>query len=170
MMTQTLAKYHARSPRYILQPEDNTLIRVAGPLQTPWEEATEIQNISLSGLAFTAPPELCPLIGEFIKIQFMIPGSVQTACFGLVTRLDKVSPSTMLVGVEFKKLELTHRIVLTQALTKKLNAQLSENGLIQGNGVLIKIASSWKKVAIAFVALALWGIIFYVFSTIFEST
>jgi hypothetical protein len=78
-MTQTLAKYQSRYQRYILQPDDNTLIRVAGPHQTPWEEATEIQNISLTGLAFTAPAELCPLIGEIVKIQFEVPGSAQTA-------------------------------------------------------------------------------------------
>ncbi|MGZ5278604.1 MAG: PilZ domain-containing protein, partial [Pseudobdellovibrionaceae bacterium] len=98
-MTQSLAHYHSRSPRYILQPQDNTLIRVAGPTQVPWEEGTEIKNISLSGLVFTAPVELCPIVGEFIKIQFHVPSANEMACFGLVTRLEPLGTTEMLVGI-----------------------------------------------------------------------
>lgn len=169
-MTQNLAKYHARAPRYILQPEDNTLIRVAGPQQTPWEEATEIQNISLTGLAFTAPPELCPLVGEVIKIQYEVPGSLQTACFGLVTRLDRVSSAMVLVGVEFKKLELAHRIVLAQSLARKLKNQSTREkiGFRQALGIILK--HKRKEVLIAATALVLWAILFYVFSIILART
>jgi hypothetical protein len=169
-MTQTLAKYHARSLRYVLLAEDNTLIRIAGPHQVPWDEATEIQNISLSGLAFTAPLELCPLIGELVKIQFEIPGSVQTACLGMVIRLDKLSNSTMLVGLEFKKLELAQRIVLAQSLMRKLKEQVArENARKRLNPIqLFKL--NRKKIALATLALTLWGALFYVLSTIFEST
>jgi hypothetical protein len=123
-MTQSLAHYHSRSPRYILQPQDDMLIRVAGPAQTPWEEGTEIKNISLSGLAFTAPVELCPIVGEFIKIQFHVPSAMEMACFGLVTRLEPLNSSEMLVGIQFYKLEMAHRIVLLQGLAQKLKEQL----------------------------------------------
>ncbi|RYZ81252.1 MAG: PilZ domain-containing protein, partial [Proteobacteria bacterium] len=75
-MNQNLARFHARSPRYILNTQDDSLIRVAGPRQVPWEEGTEIKNVSLTGLAFTAPGDLCPILGEIIKIQFLIPGAV----------------------------------------------------------------------------------------------
>jgi hypothetical protein len=122
-MSQLLARYHARFPRYILQPQDNTLIRVAGPSQIPWEEGTDIKNISLSGLAFTAPLELCPIVGEFIRIQFQIPNGSPMACHGLITRLEPHGSSEMLVGVQFYKLEMTHRIALLQGLAQKLKEQ-----------------------------------------------
>lgn len=118
-MTGTLARYHARSPRYILNTEDDSLIRVAGPRQIPWEEGTEIRNVSLTGLAFTAPDDLCPVLGEVIKIQFQVPGERQMASHGIVTRLDTESPGVTLVGVHFYKLDMAHRIVLAQGLSKK---------------------------------------------------
>lgn len=94
-------------------------MRVAGPKQVPWEEGTNIKNVSLTGLAFTAPEDLCPLLGEVIKIQFTPPGSRQMACYGIVTRLDSVSKDTTLVGVHFYKLEMAQRIVLAQGLARK---------------------------------------------------
>jgi len=94
----SLARYHGRSPRYILSTEDDSLIRVAGPKQTPWEEGTEIRNVSLTGLAFTAPDDLCPLLGEVIKIQFTPPGSKQMACY---------------------KMDMAVRIVLAQGLARR---------------------------------------------------
>jgi PilZ domain. len=118
----SLARYHARSPRYILNTQDDSLIRVAGPHQTPWEEGTEIKNVSLTGLAFMAPSDLCPLLGEVIKIQFIPPGGKQMACYGIVTRLDEVGES-MLVGIHFYKLEMAHRITLAQGLARRLKEQ-----------------------------------------------
>jgi hypothetical protein len=120
-MTQSLAKYHARAPRYILNTDDDFLIRVAGPRQVPWEEGTEIRNVSLTGLAFTAPDDLCPILGEVIKIQFTVPGNRQMACHAVVTRLDADSDNAqvILVGVHFYKLEMAHRIVLAQGISKK---------------------------------------------------
>lgn len=123
LMTQGLAKYHARAPRYILNTDDNFLIRIAGPRQIPWEEGTEIKNVSLTGLAFTAPEDLCPLLGEVIKIQFSVPGSQQMACHAIVTRLETAANSEMLVGVHFYKLEMAHRIVLAQGLSQKFKNQ-----------------------------------------------
>ncbi|WII71289.1 PilZ domain-containing protein [Bdellovibrio sp. 22V] len=115
----SLARYHGRSPRYILNTEDDSLIRVAGPKQVPWEEGTEIKNVSLTGLAFTAPDDLCPLLGEVVKIQFTPPGSKQMACYGIVTRLENITDSRTLVGVHFYKLEMSQRIVLAQGLARK---------------------------------------------------
>lgn len=94
-------------------------MRVAGPKQVPWEEGTEIKNVSLTGLAFTAPDDLCPLLGEVVKIQFTPPGSRQMACYGIVTRLENIHDSRMLVGIHFYKLEMQQRIVLAQGLARK---------------------------------------------------
>lgn len=121
-MTQGLAKYHARSPRYTLNTEDDSLIRISGPSQIPWEEGTEIRDVSLTGLSFTAPEDLCPILGEVIRIQFTIPGSQQMACYGIVTRLELEKSGNMLVGAHFYKLEMPQRIVLAQGLTKKFKS------------------------------------------------
>ncbi|BEV67493.1 hypothetical protein Bb109J_c0913 [Bdellovibrio bacteriovorus] len=125
----SLARYHGRSPRYILNTEDESLVRVAGPKQVPWEEGTEIKNVSLTGLAFTAPDDLCPLLGEVVKIQFTPPGSRQMACYGIVTRLENISDSRMLVGIHFYKLEMQQRIVLAQGLARKFK-ESQERGQI----------------------------------------
>lgn len=125
-MTQSLARYHARSPRYILNTGEDSLIRVAGPRQVPWEEGTEIKNVSLTGLAFTAPEDLCPLLGEFIRIQFSVPAGKQMACHAIVTRLEEHSPGVMLVAVHFYKLEMHHRIMLAQGLARRFRDQLAK--------------------------------------------
>jgi len=122
-MTQGLARYHARSPRYILDTQDDELIRVAGPRQIPWEEGTEIRNVSLTGLGFLAPEDLCPLLGEVIKVQFVVPGGKQMACHAIVTRLDPDKNEKILVGVHFYKLEMVHRIALAQGLAQKQKFQ-----------------------------------------------
>ena len=131
-MVSHLAQYVARSPRYILQPQDNTLIRIAGPQQTPWEEGTEIHNVSLSGLAFTAPADLVPMLGETIKIQFPVPGRDDLACMAIVIRIERLNSSTMLVAVKFLRLEMPARQLLAQALALKLRDQ-SDPGLIDGS-------------------------------------
>lgn len=119
-MTQGLARYHSRAPRYILSTEDESLIRVAGPKQIPWEEGTEIRNISLTGLSFTAPNDLCPVLGEVIKIQFKISPTKQMACHAIVTRMDPAESDRTLVAVHFYKLEMAHRIALAQGLSEKI--------------------------------------------------
>jgi hypothetical protein len=145
-----------------LQPYDNTLIRVAGPSQVPWEEGTEIRNISLSGLAFTAPSELCPIIGESIKIQFETPGATQLACFGLVTRLEPINQSEMLVGIQFQKLELAHKIVFLQGLAKKLKEQ-QERKKSDSNQWQVNFRRQWKQIAIMTGFLILWMMLMKIF-------
>ena len=127
----SLARYHGRSPRYILDTEDESLIRVAGPKQVPWEEGTQIKNVSLTGLAFVAPDDLCPLLGEVIKIQFTPPGTKTMACYGIVTRLENIPAEKTLVGIHFYKMEMPHRIALAQGLARKLK-EAQDRGQIDG--------------------------------------
>lgn len=129
-MTQSLARYHARSPRYFLNTEDDCLVRVAGPRQVPWEEGTEIRNVSLTGLAFTAPEDLCPLLGEVIRIQFSVPGGKQMACHAIVTRLEEDRDGVMQVGVHFYRLDMSHRIMLAQGLSRKFREQMARRGVL----------------------------------------
>ncbi|KYG64622.1 PilZ domain-containing protein [Bdellovibrio bacteriovorus] len=154
----SLARYHGRSPRYILDTEDESLIRVAGPKQVPWEEGTEIKNVSLTGLAFTAPDDLCPLLGEVVKIQFVPPGAKQMACYGIVTRLENISESRTLVGVHFYKLEMSQRIVLAQGLARKFkeNQERSEiDGLLNRTRPKVSLANLPQLVMMGLLA-TLW--------------
>lgn len=156
-MTQSLARYHARSPRYILNTEDDSLIRVAGPRQIPWEEGTEIKNVSLTGLAFTAQEDLCPLLGEVIRIQFPIPSGKTMACHAIVTRMEEHATGVMLVAVHFYKLEMSHRIVLAQGLARRFREQLARKGRLERD---LEEEGAWRwvpAVAVMFTSLWLWS-------------
>src|SRR3954467_384303 len=109
-MTTSLARYHARAPRYILNTDDESLIRLSGAEQFSWEENTELRDVSLTGLSFTAPQDLSPQIGEVIKIQFSVPGSVQMACYAVVIRIEKTDEFENQIGVHFYKLDRTQRL------------------------------------------------------------
>lgn len=119
-MTTSLARYHARAPRYILDTEDNHLIRLSGAERRSWEENTEIKDISLTGLSFTASADLSPQLGEIIKIQFSVPGSEQMACYAVVIRIDAVSEFDNVIGVHFYKLDRVQRLNLVQGLAHKI--------------------------------------------------
>lgn len=121
LMTTSLARYHARAPRYILDTEDNSLIRLSGASQLTWEEKTELRDVSLTGLSFIAPQDLSPQIGEVIKIQFSVPGSDQMACYAIVIRLEKINQFDNMVGVHFYKLDRVQRVNLVQGLAHKIN-------------------------------------------------
>lgn len=135
----SLARFHSRSPRYTLNTEDDSLIRVAGPKQTPWEEGTEIKNVSLTGLAFLAPSDLCPVLGEVIRIQFTPPGAKQVACYGIVTRMDDEGTESKLVAVHFYKMDMSHRIALAQGIARKIRDHGEHDRL---EGALTPVSSS----------------------------
>lgn len=162
-MHQRLARYHARSPRYTLNTDDDSLIRVAGPLQVPWEEGTEIRNVSLTGLAFTAPDDLAPLIGEVIRIQFQIPGGQQSACYAIVTRLeeDKEKSNTLLVAVHFYKMDMSLRILLAQGLSKKFRDQVARKG--RDGLEEITFSMSWRSFLFMCISLGLWAALMILF-------
>lgn len=155
-MAQGLARYHGRAPRYILNTQDDSLIRVAGPKQMPWEEGTEIKNISLTGVAFTAPSDLCPLLGEVVKIQFDVPGSQQMACYAIVTRIDPLKSQKMLVGVHFYKLEMSQRIALAQGLSRKLKDQMDQESIVN-NAQINLTTQDFLKVLFMSALLAGWS-------------
>lgn len=162
----SLARYHSRSPRYILDTQDENLVRVAGPHQTPWEEGTQIKNVSLTGLAFTAPDDLCPLLGEVIKIQFTPPGGKQMACYAIVTRLDEIPEHRMLVGVHFYKLEMAHRISLAQSLARKFKEQQDRDelsNLLNRERASVSLSSLPQLTMMGLLALAWMGLIFSLF-------
>lgn len=126
-MTASLARYHARAPRYILNTEDNSLVRLSGAEQFSWEEKTELRDVSLTGLSFLAQQDLSPQIGEVIKIQFSVPGSQQMACYAVVIRIEKINQFDNLIGVHFYKLDRTQRLNLVHGLADKVQKKLPED-------------------------------------------
>lgn len=153
-MTQALSKYLLRAPRYTLNPEDNNLIRVVGPTQEPWEEYTDIRNVSLTGLSFTTDPSFCPRLGEIIRIQFTVPGSSQMACHAIVTRLEQIESEKILVGVHFYKLEMSHRINLARGLVEKFGFDSEEDQVID-----LKHQRKKKKFIQIFALICLWMVL-----------
>lgn len=146
MMTTSLARYHARAPRYILNTQDNSLIRLSGAEKLSWEEKTELRDVSLTGLSFTAPQDLSPQIGEVIKIQFPVPGSEQMACYAVVIRIEKINQYDNLIGVHFYKLDRTQRLNLVQGLSDKIPANTHANthrkitNIISVTGLILTLA------------------------------
>jgi hypothetical protein len=159
-MNQNLARYHARSPRYILNTEDDSLIRVAGPRQVPWEEGTEIKNVSLTGLAFVAPDDLCPILGEIVKIQFLVPGARQMASHAIVTRLDVIPDHKILVGLHFYKMEMGHRVALAQGLAKKSQDVSDRERIMElQDGRRFSFADQFPQMVLMMNYLVLWGML-----------
>ena len=146
-MTTSLARYHGRSPRYILNTEDNSLVRLSGASQLSWEEKTELRDISLTGLSFLAQQDLSPQIGEVIKIQFSVPGSQQMACYAVVIRIEKINQFDNMIGVHFYKLDRSQRLNLVQGLAEKVQknmlpenyTQNKMNTIISISGLIITL-------------------------------
>jgi hypothetical protein len=132
-MSTSLARYHARAPRYVLDTEDNNLIRLSGAERLSWEEKTEIRDISLTGLSFLAPLDLSPQIGEVIKIQFAVPDSEQMACYAVVIRIEKLDQFNNLIGVHFYKLDRTQRLNLVQGLSDRIKHQVRQQRTDNGS-------------------------------------
>lgn len=157
-MTGSLARYHARQPRYILNATDNNLIRYSGAERLSWEEKTELKNISLTGLTFSAPIDIKPQLGEVIKIQFEVPGSEPMACHAIVTRIEHINSYDCEIAIHFYKLERIQRINLVQGLTIK-------NSLIQKTEP--KVESNKMRqvfnVAALLTAAFIWAIVLRIF-------
>lgn len=136
-MTGSLARYHARSPRYILDTEDNNLIRYSGAERLPWEEKTELRNVSLTGLSFVCASDLSPQLGEIIKIQFTVPGSEMMACYAIVIRIAQEDDYSNEIAVHFYKLDRLQRINLVQGLAQKMESVKNDH-LNSKNGAFNK--------------------------------
>lgn len=141
-MTGSLARYHARQPRYVLDANDNNLIRYSGADRYSWEEKTQLKNISLTGLSFYAPIDIKPQLGEVIRIQFQVPSSEPMACHAIVTRIEDINSYDCEIAVHFYKLERLQRIALVQGLTLKNTSQKNDEDLrdIKKWNKLIKVA------------------------------
>lgn len=154
-MTTSLARYHARAPRYILNADDNNLVRLSGAERLPWEESTEIRDISLTGLSFTAPMDLSPQLGEIIKIQFSVPGAEQMACYAVVIRVQNIYDFKNLIAVHFYKLDRLQRLNLVQGLANRIQKQNLEDSRNQAKPINFgALGKAFALMALFLVALA----------------
>lgn len=115
-MTTNLSRYHARAPRFVLSALEDQLVRLSGPTQIPWEESTRLHHISLVGLSFTSPSELCPIVGEAIKV---LSDSPDLACIAFVTKIETLE-SEMLVHVQFQKMDNKKRLQIVKRVSQKI--------------------------------------------------
>lgn len=159
-MNQTLPKYINRAPRYTLQTNEKTLVRYAGPKRIPWEEGTEIQDISLTGLAFTAPIELAPEEKEAIKVEFTDPLGKQLACLARVTRVERIK-DMVLVACEFEDLFTAQKFMLSQTLKRKF-ADLEKQSKNRNLRIMyLLLATNKSRVAKLIVSTALFATALY---------
>lgn len=121
-------RYFARSPRYVFQTEDGTLVRFA-PMQTKGVIAkAAIRDLSETGLSFTLPitepVANLPDEGTALKIEFPIPGRPSIACFATVTRVEQRSEwvpewgdhGFHLIALQFRHLPTLHLRAIQRGL------------------------------------------------------
>lgn len=133
MASSKVTKFVNRAPRYTLLADDRKIIRYTKGPQRERKMATEILNISETGLAFAVEQSMSPRLGEKIAVEFKVPGSQQMACYAQVTRIDKEEKDgvfelrpRVIVAVQFVNLYESHEKNLSDGLHKKF-ATLSQD-------------------------------------------
>lgn len=134
-MAQALKRFIARAPRYVLRPGDNQMLRFSPNNVKNRSFSTRLMNVSETGLAFLIDRRSCPRIGEFIKLEFPVPGGEQIAWFGKVVRLEEFSihpwwsekqehdqEHDVVVGVQFHDLPDGHRLAIRNHLHERFFA------------------------------------------------
>ena len=116
-------RYFTRSPRYVLQTFDETLLRFASLQTRGQSSSTKVLNLSETGLAFEIHPDDAPSEGDVLKVEFDVPHQSRIACFATVTRIE---PGELfhLVGLQFRNLPKAYRRLLAQGLKDCVNTEL----------------------------------------------
>ncbi len=132
-MANPLRRFVARAPRYILRPNDNQMLRFAPNHVHNRSFSTRFVNVSETGLAFIIDRTSAPRIGEFLKVEFPVPGGEQIAWFAKVVRLEEVDQHPwwnrnnpdedpgVLVGLQFHQLPRGHREAIRLHLQEKFH-------------------------------------------------
>jgi hypothetical protein len=130
-MGEIVRKFITRPARYVLRPEDRSIMRFS-LLQQHGEAAvheTVMLNLSETGVAFLMDPGRHPKVGENIKVEIPIPGGEQIAWFGRVVRVQEYTVSRwavrkdpfhnkpkVIVGLRFERLPEAHSRALRRGL------------------------------------------------------
>lgn len=128
--------YIPRSPRYVFQAEDSSLLRFA-PMETRGiSQRAVIQNLSESGLSFslpiTEPIESLPEEGSALKVEFPVPRRDSIACFATVTRVEQRSEwvpewgdrGYHLIAVQFRHLPSMHLRAIQKGLSGQVQPEI----------------------------------------------
>ena len=176
-MTETLKKFIPRAPRYVLKPVDERFLRFALHDDRQHSYSTRFLNVSETGLAFIVDRSSAPQMGDFIKLEFPIPGHEQVAWFARVMRIEQYPPppdseqkhldgreQEVLVAVSLYDLPEEHRTKIRKGLNLKFNEVLRErrkNNIFQ---FFSYITTHFRK-ALLYVALTLGAFaLLYLFS------
>lgn len=159
-------RYHTRSPRYLLRPEDRSLMRFAGMETRGSSVTTQVQDLSETGLSFTIHGELTPHEGDMLKVEFTVPDRNQIACFATVVRVEErkewdptLGPlSYNLVAIQFRNLPAAHHRALQAGLRARTDNETDgllndskTDGLIQQQHDLHKAAFCTLSILFALV-------------------
>jgi hypothetical protein len=117
-------RYYLRAPRYVLKSAELRNMRFATMETRGLSTATEVMNLSESGLAFQLETGRPPEEGDILKVEFPIPGETQIACFATVVRVDEFTDwdpkigerRFNVVGLKFRHLPDGHRRILRRGL------------------------------------------------------
>lgn len=174
-MEQTARKFINRAPRYILRTTDNQMLRFAAHDDSHRSHTTRFINISETGLAFLIDRSSCPNIGEFIKLEFPVPGGEQIAWFGKVVRIEEYNPhpwwsdkknedptSEIVVGVRFHDLPEGHKRSISSHLQEKFK-QLYKDKQIAAYQLMIRffVENLWKMFIYSLAAALAAGILYF---------
>lgn len=115
------------APRYVLSQSDHRVLRYVHPGRKNYKLATEIYDLSYSGVSFYASHRLAPEVGDTLSLEFIIPNKRQIACFGKVVRVEKVrsyrltsEANSHRIGVRFVSLPNTYKDWLETSVAEAL--------------------------------------------------
>ena len=134
MASNNATRFVNRSPRYTLNAEDRKLIRYTRGPRKQKNIATEIINVSETGLAFIVDASMSPKRGEKIAVEFEVPGAQKMACYGHVIRVEEIKKQgvtvlhpKVMVAVNFVHLFESHEDNLAEGLKKRFGKIDDEN-------------------------------------------
>lgn len=137
-MANSLRQFINRAPRYILNADDNRLLRVVRDGTLHKIITSELINISETGLIFSVDRQVAPRIGEMIKVEFATTLAEEGfAWFARVMRIElpeeqfswKNRSTTVRVGIRFEKLPAGHADRLRRQLNEKFEQLRNERRL-----------------------------------------
>lgn len=132
-MGEKIRRFVPRAPRYILRPQDRSLMRfglasLRGPAHI---EQTTLLNLSETGCAFVTDDTSDIKIGDTIKVEVPIPSGDQIAWFARVVRIEEFQErhwwsrsleyektNQLLIGLKFEALPEPHTRAIRKGIEK----------------------------------------------------
>jgi hypothetical protein len=118
---------YPRAPRYVVDFDDNHVLRFAHMPRGSKALYTRIINLSESGMAFLIPYLSAPQLNEKIKLEFTAPNSEPIACFANVVRVqihksyshDQKPQTFKLIAVTFDNIHPKQRQMLASGINQQ---------------------------------------------------